>query len=476
MNRIGRLTRLAVLLAPTLVLSACVHVPMERDRTQTALSEAPAANAPFVSMDKGPFRDDPVPGQWWKLYDDPQLDGLIEEAFKANTDLRVAAANIDRASAMIRQAHAQGTVLANLNAGATVNRDPVAFESFQGYPLVSGGASLTYDFDVGGRIRSLTAAAGHDRDAAQAAYDLTRVNVAAGVAGAYADACAAGMLRARAQHSLGLLRRNLDFTNRLIAAGRGTPLDRDNAEVLVAQLEAQMPGFDTAQENALFRLATLLGRPPAEFPKEIQTCVQPPRVTSVLPVGDGAALLRRRPDVRAAERTVAGSLDRIGVARSELYPTVRFGASVEDVSPFKFPGTPRGFSFGLGPLLSWTFPNRKIAHAEIAAAEAERDAALARFDGVMLGALRETESALTTYAHELQRNASLREARDKAAAALAKVQRMRAAGRENALNGLDAARTLSAAEMTLATSDAALASDQVAVFLALGGGWQADGA
>jgi outer membrane protein TolC len=197
-------------------------------------------------------------------------------------------------------------------------------------------------------------------------------------------------------------------------------------------------------------------------------------VTSVLPVGDGAALLRRRPDVRGG--THGGGLarpDRRGAVG--LYPTVRFGASVEDVSPFKFPGTPRGLSFGLGPLLSWTFPNRKIAHAEIAAAEAERDAALARFDGVMLGALRETESALTTYAHELQRNASLREARDKAAA-LAKVQRMRAAGRENALTGLDAARTLSAAEMTLATSDAALASDQVAVFLALGGGWQADAA
>ncbi|KAJ8136814.1 hypothetical protein OY671_009973, partial [Metschnikowia pulcherrima] len=119
--------------------------------------------------DKGPYRDEPVPGQWWKLYDNPQLDGSIEEAFKENTDLRVAAANIDRASAMIRQAHAQGTVSANLNAGATVNRDPVAFESFQGYPSVSGGASLTYDFDVGGRIRSSTAAAGHEREAAEAA-------------------------------------------------------------------------------------------------------------------------------------------------------------------------------------------------------------------------------------------------------------------------------------------------------------------
>jgi outer membrane protein TolC len=207
-----------------------------------------------------------VPGQWWKLYDDPQLDGLIEEAFKANTDLRVAAANIDRASAMIRQAHAQERFWRTSTPGrrSTAIRSPSkVFRAIRW----SAAASLTYDFDVGGRIRSLTAAAGHDRDAAQAAYDLTRVNVAAGVAGAYADACAAGMLRARAQHSLGLLRRNLDFTNRLIAAGRGTPLDRDNAEVLVAQLEAQMPGFDTAQENALFRLATLLGRPPADFPR-----------------------------------------------------------------------------------------------------------------------------------------------------------------------------------------------------------------
>jgi outer membrane protein TolC len=189
-------------------------------------------------------------------------------------------------------------------------------------------------------------------------------------------------------------------------------------------------------------------------------------------VGDGAALLRRRPDVRQAERQLAGATARIGVATAELYPNITLGASVGAVGMMSQFNDANTWKFSLGPLISWNLPATSSARSHIAQAKAGTTGALARFDGVVLNALRETESALTVYARELDRNAALRAARDQSALASRQSGKLYQFGRTDFLSQLDADRTLASAESMLAASDAQLAADQVQLFLALGGGWE----
>jgi outer membrane protein TolC len=211
---------------------------------------------------------------------------------------------------------------------------------------------------------------------------------------------------------------------------------------------------------------------PSAFPAEVAKCATAPRVGSSIPVGDGAALLRRRPDVRQAERLLAGATARIGVATAELYPNITLGASFGSVGFMKDAGDANTWKFSLGPLISWNLPSTSSARVHIAQANANTAGALAKFDSVVLNALRETESALTVYARELDRNAALRAARDQSALASRQTAKLYQFGRTDFLASLDADRTLATSESLLAASDAQLAADQVQLFLALGGGWE----
>jgi outer membrane protein TolC len=223
----------------------------------------------------------------------------------------------------------------------------------------------------------------------------------------------------------------------------------------------------------LFRLAVLTGRPPADFPREVANCAAPPALAQAIPIGNGATLLARRPDIRQAERSLAAATARVGVATADLYPTVSLGGSIGSTA-----GSPgglvssSGFRFSLGPLISWTFPNIAAARARIAEARASADAQLATFDGTWLNALQETESALTRYARELDRLNALRRAHGQGAEAARIAQLRFRAGRENFQVVLDAQRALADTDAAVAQSEAALSDNLVTLFLALGGGWQ----
>ena len=254
--------------------------------------------------------------------------------------------------------------------------------------------------------------------------------------------------------------------------GRGIAIDNSRAQAQFDQLRANLPPLIARQRTALYKLAVLTGEVPSAFPAEVAKCTTPPRVASSIPVGDGAALLRRRPDVRQAERLLAGATARIGVATAELYPNITLGASFGGVGFMDQFGEANTWKFALGPLISWNLPATSSARVHIAQAKAGTEGALARFDAVVLNALRETESALTVYARELDRNAMLRAARDQSALAARQTGKLYQFGRTDFLAALDADRTLASAESLLAASDAQLAADQVQLFLALGGGWE----
>ncbi|WP_284220080.1 TolC family protein, partial [Brevundimonas denitrificans] len=205
-----------------------------------------------------------------------------------------------------------------------------------------------------------------------------------------------------------------------------------------------------------------------------RACVRPPQLSRPIPVGDGAALLARRPDVRQAERQLAAAAARVNVAVANLYPTITLGGSAGvtalDIADL---GEGDNFRFSLGPLISWSFTNPGVSRARVERADALTEAALATFDQTVLLALQETETALAAYANELDRRTALQAARDQAATA-ARLSRLRFdAGADSFLSVLDAERTLAGADAQLAASDALVTTYQIALFKALAGGWNA---
>jgi NodT family efflux transporter outer membrane factor (OMF) lipoprotein len=456
--------------------AACTTVGPNYRLPDAAAMWAPAAQGPFLGANTPATSQAPVPDDWWRLYDDPVLDELIHSALVANTDIRVAAANLARAQAVIAEVRAARGVTGG--AHAAFERTQMSGEEHlipERLPVESVGDvgfGISYDLDLFGKLKRASEAAKADAEASQAGLDLARVNVAAAVAAAYVDACSTGEDLAVAQRTVKLQETNLAVTERLVAAGRGSAADLPRARSLLAQARSSAPALEARRWADLFSLAALTGRPPAEFPKVVADCEGPPKLREPIPVGEGgAALVARRPDVRQAERTLAASTARIGVAVAELYPDIRIGFSAGTSGLVSDLGSAATNYWGLGSLISWSFPTGG-ARARIRESGAVADGALAHFDGVVLNALRETETDLSTYARHLDRNVELRDARDQAALAHDQVQQLYRAGHRPFLDALDAERTLMQAEAALSESNGQVAGDQVKLFLALGGGWR----
>lgn len=477
MNRIRSSAKKAFTLSLlAAALAACTTVGPDYHLPKDAVVKRPEANARFMGAAEAPFKSEPLPADWWRLYQDPLLDKLVAKAFANNADLRVAAANLERAHGVLEEVEEKKRPEVEMSAAPQYGR--IAGASL-GIPEVlptdgiyDADIKIGYTLDLWGRIRRAVEASEADVEAAQAAADLTHVIVAADTTRAYTEACSAGYQLKVAQQSVDLQQKFVQLTAERIQRGRGIAIERTRAEAQLDQLRANLPPLEARQRVALYRLAVLTGEVPSQFPAEVAQCNTPPRVTAAIPVGDGAALLRRRPDVRQAERQLAAATARIGVATAELYPNVSLGGSFGMIGMAPQWGDANTFKFSLGPLISWNLPSTSSARSHIAQATASTKGSLAHFDSVVLNALRETESALTVYARELDRNAALRAARDQSALAARQSAKLYQFGRTDFLSQLDADRTLASAESVLATSDAQLAADQVQLFLALGGGWE----
>ena len=464
-----------VLVLGLAVLAGCTVGP-DYKLPDEALVNGAGEKGPFAgAKGQSALAIAPVPDDWWKLYDDARLDALIRSAIAANTDLRAAAANLERSRALLQEARTLREPSVVLNGGLEYGQTAGEQYLQRVTPPLSWdydtGLTVGYDLDLFGGIKRGIEAASAEDEAVAAAHDLVLVNVVAGTARAYSLACGAGLELVSAQRSLDLQRRSLALTERLMAAGRANDLDVTRQRQLARQLEEVIPGLKAAQRNALLQLAVLTGRAPAQYDVDLEACNAPPRLLSPLVVGDGAALLKRRPDVRQAERLLAASTAEIGVATAQLYPDIELGLSGGSIGLTKDAFTSPTNFWNLGVIVNWQ-ANQDGARARIAAANAGTKLALANFDGTVLQALREAESALNNYVHDLQKEASAVASRDQAARAADEAQRLELGGRANELAVLDAQRTLASAELSLAQIQAAISDDQIAIFLSLGGGWQ----
>jgi NodT family efflux transporter outer membrane factor (OMF) lipoprotein len=460
--------RLAIALLP-LLAAACAAGP-DYHRPETS---APAAGA-FQTAPPGTSTA-PAEDRWWRLYDDPQLDALIERALAANTDLRVAQANLLRARNVVREARAgflpQGQTTAGANYGNAQGGG-----NFQGGSSgaaqwsLNGGIDADWELDLFGRIRRTVEAARADAQAVEATRDRVALTVAAETARSYVNACALAESIAVARTSAETAARQLALIDQRERAGAASRFDSERSRTALANIQAQLPTLEGQRRASLFELAALLGLTPAEVPEAAKACAHAPRVVQPIPVGDGRALLARRPDVREAERKLAADTARIGVATADLYPRISLGGSGNFFRNDQVRGSD-SFSFSVGPLISWSFPSVAVGRARIAQAEATTQASLAAFDGVVLTALKEVEQALSTYAAETQRNTRLQEAVTHAQAAYGLADQRYRAGGIALLELLDAQNELVTARAALASSNQQLGSLRIDLFKALGSGW-----
>ena len=296
------------------------------------------------------------------------------------------------------------------------------------------------------------------------------MTLAAEVARAYLTQCAAGEALDIGEKAIAVDTRALGITRRLKEAGRAATSDVTRAEARLAQVEAMVPAQRARSRAALYRLAFLMGKAPADYPREAERCTTIPVIARALPVGDGAGLIARRPDVHVAERQLAAATARIGVATAALYPHIGIGLSGGSFGLLKDLGTAPANTWSIGGLIHWTIPGGG-ERARVRAANAEADAALARFDATVLGALRETETALATYAEDHNRAVSLGVARAAMEREAAETRSLRDAGRSPLLASIGAAQGTLVARAAESSAREAIALDQVNLFLALGGGW-----
>ena len=421
-----------------------------------------------------------MPERWWQLYNDPQLDALVLRALEHNRDLAAAHAHVQAMLAGIMQADAERwpSTQASLGAvyGKTADDQTLAKATERPAPsqwAFNPGFELSYQVDIWGQVQRGIERAQVQAAAAQDAEDLLRITLVAQTTRAYVNACALGARAKVQRNSLEVVGQSLALTDRRRQAGEVTDLEYARMQALQGETQALLPMLEARRQAALYELAMLTGVADLQQGAGAATCDAVPKLNAELPVGDGWQLLLRRPDIRRAERELQAAALQVDIVQADLYPKVTFGASVSSSShaPHEL-GDSSAVMFGIGPLITWQFPNWRANRARVNQARALEQADVARFEGSVLNALKDVRQALALYDGERQRHAALDHALDSSRHAYKLAQLNYNAGSIDFLDVLDSERELIRLQTTLADADGQLLQRQIALFRALGGGWQ----
>lgn len=462
------LMRLLAVSASALTLAACAVGPRYE-----APKTPPAA---FVNADPAVFAAANPEAAWWRQFDDPVLDDLVARGLAANLDLKVAVAHVKEARALFTDARldqlpritASGTYAASDQQQPGSNGRRVDGETWQ------VGFDTAWELDLFGRVRHGVDAAKADAAAAEADLRVAQVTVAAEVARNYFELRGAQARLGVAQRNLDTQRETLRLTKAKFEVGQGDPVDVASAQARLSATEAAIPAFRAAAVRAGNRLAVLVGERPGSLDAQLVAVEARPPLARALPIGDAAELLRRRPDVQAAERRLAAQTARTGVATADLFPRVRiggfFGLLSGDIGAL---GDTASQAWSIAPTMTWPALDMGGARARLKAQEARGDASLAVYDKTVLTALEDVENSLVNYGQE---QARLRSLADQVAASRRASDLARIRYREGAIDFLvllDAERTRLEAEDSLSASETAAKVDVAAAYKALGGGWDA---
>jgi multidrug efflux system outer membrane protein len=453
-----------------LLLSACSHAPPLK-------LYQPPPQARFVHAPQDAQAAEPV-GAFWQGFQDPLLDRLVRRALDANPDVRTAAASLREARAISRIADANLLPTADVVAGAARVRS----QDDRGVPGTrsnySVGLDLAWEIDLFGGLSDARRAAQAGVRASAEGVRAARVSVVAELVRNYFELRGLQLQLQVARASLDTQQQVLQLVEARLDAGRGTALDSERARALFQSTAANVPALEAAAIRARHHIAVLCGLTPTALDAEL-TPEQPlPGLQAVAlsGVGSPASLLRRRPDILAAEAQAAALAAQAGVARSALFPRVSLGGTLgQNAARFGDLGDGASYVYNLGAQLAWNLLDFGRIRAQISAADARNEAAMIAYEKTVLGALEETEGALATYTRN-QRQAALLFDAARASALAATIARERfAVGSTDFLTVLDAERELLLARDRLAQSQTSAATSLVAVYKALGGDWAASG-
>ncbi|MFN0007859.1 MAG: efflux transporter outer membrane subunit [Planctomycetota bacterium] len=419
--------------------------------------------------------DAPALARWWRQLDEPLLDDLIEQALTRGPDLREALARVRRARAVA--GIVEGELRPALDLEASVVRrdesDSTPFGAFAPEATTHRfGLAASWEVDLWGRVRRSIEAVEADLDATLEDARAVAVLVAAETATAYVDLRAFQNRLAIARTHLALQEDSLALVRSRYEAGLVDERDVAQAATNVEATRARVPALEIGTRRAENRLAVLVGRAPGYLGQALQELRALPRAPERVAVGVPADLLRRRPDVRRAERALAAEVARIGVAQADLYPrltlagdlglaTTRVGDLFESDSG----------AWGLGPSLRWSLFDGGRLRARVEAQDARAEEAMIAWEHTVLRALEEAENSLTSYVrgHERRRSVEAGAAQARRAVGLARTQYRE--GLADFQVVLDSERVGAELDDQVATSDADLLADLVALYAALGGGF-----
>jgi multidrug efflux system outer membrane protein len=461
-----------------LLFSGCVVGP----NYQRPAAPAPAQwNEPLSG---GETNSPAFVAAWWKNFNDPELDSLIDRAVQSNLDLKIAVARLGESRAQYRIAAAD--LWPTLDTSGSYQRQ----RQSQHQPIISAfnlpsdvfenniyqaGFDASWEIDVFGGARRATESARAEVAAAEFSRRDALVTLLGEVARNYVEARGYQRRLAIARQNIAAQEQARAITQRRFTNGLSSNLDVQQASTLVETTRADIPTLETLLQASIHRLSVLLGQPPGALQDELSAVAPIPAAPPEVPVGLPSDLLLRRPDVERAERLLASATAQIGVARADLFPkfSLTGSAGLQSVSVSDWFTAGSRF-WSVGPTVQWNIFDAGRIRANIKVQNARQKAALANYEKTVLTSFEDVENALTAYAKEQVRRKSLEAAVGTSQQSLRLANQLYANGLENFINVLDSERSLYQAQDELVQSDRAVSADLISLYKALGGGWETE--
>lgn len=419
---------------------------------------------------------------WWRLFHDPQLDALINQAAGANHDVRLAEARVREARA--QAGVARSALFPTLEATGDYSRQRVSKNTPNGLLAHAAGQSLeqnlydsgfdmSWELDIfGGNRRGLEAARADLGATVESSHDVL-ITVLADVGLNYLDLRGSQKQLAVARDNLRLQEQTLALTRDQFQAGLASELDTARAEAQAAETRSQIPLLEQDIQRSIHRLGILIGKAPQELESQLIDAAPIPPATPAIPIGLPSDLLRRRPDIRQAERETAASTARIGVATADLFPkfSLTGAAGLQSVDTGDFFTAGSRF-WSVGPSMRWPIFTAGRIRQNIKVQNARQEQSLVRYEQVVLNSLEEVENALVACVKEQEHHGALAQSETANRRAVDLADQRYRSGLVDFLNVLETQRTLLVVQDELARSERTMDQNLVRLYKALGGGWQ----
>jgi NodT family efflux transporter outer membrane factor (OMF) lipoprotein len=409
---------------------------------------------------------------WWTTLNDPTLTRLIQHALTGNLGLKEARSRVREARARRGISAAQQFPAIDATGSASSSRSSDDTGSGERRELYAAGFDATWELDVFGGVRRSVEAAQADLETSREDYRDVMVSLLAEVALNYVDVCTLRKRLDVAEKNLETQAQTYELTVFRYKAGLSSALDMEQAIYNLENTRSQIPTLRISLEEAMNRLAVLLGIPPGALHADLSVKNPIPVPPLEIAVGVPAEVLRRRPDIRRAERELAAQTARVGVATADLYPKFSLLGSI-GLEALSFGNL---FSISnrtdtIGPSVSWNMFDAGAIRKNIEVQNALQEQALIKYEAAILTALEDVENALVAYAQDQHRRESLSQAAQAAERAVDLSLKQYSSGIIDFQDTLEAQRSLLSFQDQLAQSDGAVTSNLISLYKALGGGW-----